>query len=248
MNNTNRRAILVASMMVLAILFSNFTTVSYPIQSNQKEEMITITATDMISNTQSQYTISKEMFLELFYPTEKPKTTEELAIFYQQKLNILHENGMLSPETKAILTEYLDTLIQTNRAYLPQPKGPLFDVVNLFNGIFFALKGEKTASFLDLPVLQFPFFNDNITALFSGFSRYTGNGFIFTLGTVGFQYTYGYDTDAYEFPYFPPIRGTIIGFTGVILETEVGDTFGEQYEGSYSIGIGMNIFTVWNAL
>ena len=127
-----------------------------------------------------------------------------------------------------------------------QPQGALFDVVNLFNGLFFALKGEKTASFLDLPVYQFPFFNDNITALFSGFSKYSGNGFIFTLGTLGFQYEYEYDPDAYDFPYFPQVSGSIIGFTGVLLEAEVGDSFGPQYEGFYSIGIGMNIFTLWN--
>ena len=232
--------------MLLTILLPTFTVTSDIAQKTQTEETIPITIIDMFSNTRSEHVLSKEIFLELFEPPETPTTKGDIQIVYEQKLDILEDNNILSVKTEAFLKNNLKRLIDTSEINSIQPQGALFDVVNLFNGVLFALKGEKTSSFFDLPVYQFPFFNDNITALFSGFSRYTGNGFIFTLGALGFQYAYDYNSDAYEFPYFPPVSGSIIGFTGVLLEADVGDAFGPQYEGFYSIGIGMNIFTLWN--
>lgn len=239
----NKKPIIIATLMILTILLSNITVISHPIEQTKTEELITITITDMLSQTQSTKELSKATFFELF---NQDDTNENIMMRYQQKLNILLNNNILSPETKTYLKNNLQTIqnkISTNDI---QPQGVLFDVVNLFNGVLFALKGEKTSSFLELPVYQFPFFKNNITALFSGFSKYSGNGFIFTLGTLGFQHTYDYDPDAYDFPYFPPVSGSIVGFTGVLLEANVGDSFGPQYEGFYTIGIGMNIFTLWN--
>ena len=242
MKNMNKRTLFVASLILLNVILLNSTVTSHTFQDNRHQEFITFHMTDMLANTKTEKQITTEVFIELFTQRERPNTINEFIVFYKKKIDILSENDLIAPETETIIRDHLiNTAIKS-----PHTQGALFDVINLFNGIFFALKGEKTASFLDLPVLKFPFFNENITALFSGFSKYEGNGFIFTLGTLGFQYAYDYDTVAYEFPHFPPIKGSIIGFTGVLLEADVQDTFGEQYEGFYSIGIGMNIFTLWN--
>jgi hypothetical protein len=245
MKHMNKKIIVAVNAIVLVILLSSITVISSPISKSKTEEMITVTVTDMLSDTRSEHAISKEVFFELFQPMEKPISNEELSDFYQHELGVLTDNGMISSETNTRIMHNLYCM-EKDTLYSQKPTGALFDVVNVFNGLFFALKGEKVNSFFDMPVFQFPFFKDNITALFSGFSKYAGNGFIFTLGTLGFQYSYDYNPDVYEFPYFAEVSGSIIGFTGVLLETEVGDTFGEQYEGFYSIGIGMNIFTLWN--
>jgi hypothetical protein len=128
----------------------------------------------------------------------------------------------------------------------PNPEGLFFDLLNIFNGFGFGIKGEQTKSILDLPIARFPFLNTNITALFTGFSSFEGNGFIFTLGTNGFRYLYNYDRNDYEFPYFAPVNGWFIGYTGILLEANVSDLFGETYEGTYIIGIGMDVMTMWN--
>jgi hypothetical protein len=243
MEKMNKKTITISILIILFTLLSNFTVVSCPMEQTKTEEQLTITVTDLLSQTQSKHILSKTTFFELF---NQDDSNENIMMLYQQKLNILLNNDILSPETTAYLKNNLaktENKISTNDI---QSQGALFDVVNLFNGVFFALKGEKTASFLELPVYQFPFFENNITALFSGFSKYSGNGFIFTLGTLGFQYAYDYDPDSYDFPYFPSVSGSIIGFTGVLMEADVGDIFGPQYEGFYSIGIGMNIFTLWD--
>ncbi|MBS3778485.1 MAG: hypothetical protein KGY50_04245, partial [Candidatus Thermoplasmatota archaeon] len=62
----------------------------------------------------------------------------------------------------------------------------------------------------------------------------------------GFRYIYDYNRDEYQFPYFSPVNGWFIGYTGILLEAEVSDEFGETYEGTYIIGIGMNVITLWN--
>ena len=54
--------------------------------------------------------------------------------------------------------------------------------------------------------------------------------------------------DNYDFPHFSEISGSVIGFTGIFLKMIISDNLGEEFEGSYFIGIGMNIATMWNNL
>jgi hypothetical protein len=94
-------------------------------------------------------------------------------------------------------------------------------------------------------VFQLPFFDDNITGLFLGFGRPTGSGSVFTLGTFGLKYYYDFDRDQYDFPHFPIVNGLLLGFTGIIIQVTVGELLPEQIQGTYTIGVGMSVFTMW---
>jgi hypothetical protein len=185
-----------------------------------------------------------DTFMSFFEPIETG-SEEQLAKQFQLKWNKLQESELFTLEEKELIKKLFSSAM-TNTGSTVLSKGLFFDLLNIFNGFGFAIKGEKTRSFLDLPVARFPFLNTNITALFSGFNSFEGNGFIFTLGTNGFRYLYNYDKDLYDFPYFSSINGFFIGYTGVILEATVSDIVGETYEGTYIIGIGMNVLTLWN--
>jgi hypothetical protein len=165
----------------------------------------------------------------------------------KNKLEILENNGLVESSTKNHINRLLNKIPNFGKVQTSLPRSrAIFDLFNFFNGVLVGLKGQKDSSFLDLPVLDFPFINSTITALFSVYGQYSGEGFIFTLGTLGFRYIYDFDTDKYGFPFFPSIKGSLIGFTGIVLEAEVGDQLGEDYEGSYVVAAGMTILTAWN--
>ena len=160
-----------------------------------------------------------------------------------ETLSFLVDQDIISTETSNWLTHKLDhhqKMIERLNT-LPH-RGLFFEVANLFSGTFFALKGEKVSSFVELNIQQLPFFNGTLSAQFSLFSKFNGNGTIFTLGFFGFKYSYGYNETNYDFPYFPVIEGSTIGYTGILIEVDI--TEGE-YEGSYVIAIGMNVLTFW---
>ena len=184
-----------------------------------------------------------ETFISFFEPIENLDENNAQHSF-QLKMQDLQNSQLINDNEKKLIQQI--TSSRVTKDIDMNSEGLFFDLLNVFNGFGFAIKGEKTRSFLDLTVAQFPFLNTNITALFSGFNSFDGNGFIFTLGTNGFRYIYDYDRDTYDFPYFGSIKGWFIGYTGIILEATISDALGETYEGTYIIGVGMNVITLWN--
>ena len=213
-------------------------------QPDTQSEQIQVRIYTIADQTMRTQEVELDEFLSFFEPLEiDEKTNSQLA--FQQRLNQLLENNIINVQEKKFVQQVTSSLGSKIKSDVDS-EGLFFDLLNVFNGFGFAMKGEKTRSFLDLPVARFPFLNTNITALFSGFNSFDGNGFIFTLGTNGFRYLYDYDRDTYDFPYFGSIKGWFIGYTGIILEATISDALGETYEGTYIIGIGMNVITLWN--
>ena len=116
--------------------------------------------------------------------------------------------------------------------------------MNIFSGTFFGIQGVKDLTYLDLTLYDFPFFTGNINAGFFGMNRFTGNGTIFTAGFLGFKYLYDYNETKYEFPYFPEIRGSVLGYSGLFVYIDSFNYSGTQ-QGPFIIGIGMSIITLW---
>lgn len=235
---------------VISALFVIITLVALPIQNGamiQQQTNQTPQLQIKIFNTYDQtirtQTIDFNEFISLFEPIQNKDLQQP---YNQLLLNRLQEKGLITVQEKEIINHQLNMQKISGTFNNPISTGIFFDLLNVFNGFGFAMKGEKTRSFLNLPVARFPFLNNNITALFTGFNSFEGNGFIFTLGTNGFRYLYDYDRDQYEFPHFPSIKGWFIGYTGILLEATVSEIFGENYEGTYIIGIGMNVVTIWS--
>ena len=228
---------------IIMILFSSFQSLAIPTQTQTDTIKVTIYnfEDDSVRNQQ----IELHKFMSIFDPIENNQELDFFTIM-QSKINTLYENGLITDsECSYLEQELLRYKIQKSLPGITS-KGLFFDLLNIFNGFGFAIKGEKTRSFLRLPIATFPFLNSNITALFTGFNAFDGDGFIFTLGTNGFRYIYKYDRDQYDFPYFSSIKGWFIGYTGILLEASVSDALGEEYEGTYIIGIGMNVLTLWS--
>jgi hypothetical protein len=225
------------------ILFSSFQSLAIP--SHDQAEMINVTIYNFEDESVRRQQIELDKFMSIFDPIENNHQLDFFTIM-QSKITTLNENGLITDDEFAYLEqELLSYSIQQSLPGIAS-KGVIFDLLNIFNGFGFAIKGEQTRSFLRLPIASFPFLNSNITALFTGFNAFDGDGFIFTLGTNGFRYIYKYDRDQYDFPYFSSIKGWFIGYTGILLEASVSDAFGEEYEGTYIIGMGMNVLTLWS--
>ena len=232
------------------VLASFVPVVSSSVQKQEeKEKTITINVLDSGSRYLTEYHVSEGDARKIIALMEEEISQEFFTKQIKEKLNVLKDIGIISSETANNLANKFKTqqkFLDKNR--LMPTREPFFDVFNIFNGVFFGLKGERTFDNLDLPVYKFPFFNSNITALFSIYSKFIGSGCIFTLGTLGFKYIYEFDMDKYEFPHFPEISGSIIGFTGIFLKLSIDESIEEEYEGTYFIGIGMNIASTWNNL
>ncbi|MBS3749609.1 MAG: hypothetical protein KGY67_07945 [Candidatus Thermoplasmatota archaeon] len=232
-------------------LFTLIILLAIPIQnvamiqpSEDPSEQIQVKIYNVADQSMRTQEMDFEEFISFFEPIENLDENNAQTSF-QLKIEKLIERQLINEQEKKIIQQ-VTTSTRSNSKFNVNSKGLFFDLLNVFNGFGFAIKGEKTRSFLDLTVAQFPFLNTNITALFSGFNSFDGNGFIFTLGTNGFRYIYDYDRDTYDFPYFGPVDGWFIGYTGIILEATVSDEIGEKYEGTYVFGVGMNVITLWN--
>lgn len=231
---------------IILVLTSFAPAVTSDIQ-NEKEKTIKINVFDTTTEDLTKHYVSEEEAKEIIALIEGEISQESFAREINGKLEVLNNIGIISPETRNYLANSIDE--QQKRIYknhLISENGLFFDVLNVFNGIFFGLKGEKEYTLLELNIYQFPFFNTNITAQFSFLSKFAGSGCVYTLGTLGFKYIYDFNLIQYEFPHFSNITGSVIGFTGILLELDVGDTIGEKYEGTYIIGIGMDIATIWS--
>jgi len=244
MNKRKEKTVIISFFVILcliAIPIQNMATISEPVTSTKQ---VSVTIYNVHDQTSRVQTMDFDLFMSFFEPIDAD-SEQQLHDQLQLKWSELQDGDLFTSKEKDLISEMTTKSISNTRANVLS-KGLFFDLLNVFNGFGFAIKGEKTRSFLDLPVARFPFLNTNITALFSGFNSFEGDGFIFTLGTNGFRYIYNYDKDVYDFPYFSSINGFFIGYTGVILEATVSDIFGETYAGTYIIGIGMNVITLWN--
>lgn len=236
---------------VISALFVIITLVALPIQNGAMIQQPTKEIPQIqikIFNTYDQTIRTQPIDFNKFISLFEPIQNENLQQPHNQLLlKRLTDHGLITVQEKEIINHQLNMKTMPGTSFNnPISKGLFFDLLNVFNGFGFAMKGEKTRSVLNLPVARFPFLNNNITALFTGFNSFEGNGFIFTLGTNGFRYLYDYDKGQYEFPHFPHINGWFIGYTGILLEATVSEIFGDTYEGTYVIGIGMNVITLWN--
>ena len=232
------------------VLASFVPVVSSSVQKQEeKEKTIIVNVLDSSSECLTEYYVSEGDARKIIALMEEEISQESFTKQIEEKLNVLNDIGIISSETANYLADKFKKQQKfINKDRLLPDIDPLFDLFNFFNGVFFGLKGERTFNSLDLPVYKFPFFNSNITALFSIFSKFIGRGCILTLGTLGFKYIYEFDMDKYEFPHFPEISGSIIGFTGIFLKLSIDESIEEEYEGTYFIGIGMNIASAWNNL
>ena len=241
----NRKQIIMTLLVIITMITLPIQSCSSTTENPQNPKTIPITVVHRGDHTITQTEMDFDAFISLFNPI---RTINEntATVQLQSMLDTLEEQQIISHEEKTMMNQKIQqgTLLSSIRH--AGMTGLLFDLLNIFNGFGFAIKGEQTVSLIELPIARFPFLNTNITALFSGFSAFKGNGFVFTLGTNGFRYIYNYDKNSYAFPYFSSIKGSFIGYTGIILEATVSDTFGETYEGTYIIGIGMNVFTLWS--
>jgi len=250
MKNNSLGKILILGIVFILALASFVPIVSSSTQKQEeKEKTIIINVLDSGSMHLTKCYVSEEDARKIIALMEEEISQESFTKQIEERLNVLNDIGIISYETANNLANKFKIQQKfLNRDRLLPDINPLFGLFNFFNGVFFGLKGERTFNNLDLPVYKFPFFNSNITALFSIYSKFIGRGCIFTLGTLGFKYIYEFDMDKYEFPHFPEISGSVIGFTGIFLKMNIGDTIGEEYEGTYFIGIGMNIASAWNNL
>jgi hypothetical protein len=163
----------------------------------------------------------------------------------RKKLMLLRDTGLISPETADTITHTWNTIPTIFSQPNPLTKqGIFFDLSNIFSGTFFGIEGVKDLTYLNLTLYDFPFFAGRINAGFYGMNRFTGNGTVFTAGFLGFKYLYDYNETKYKFPYFPEIRGSVFGYSGLFIYIDRFNYSGTQ-QGPFIIGIGMSIITLW---
>jgi hypothetical protein len=214
------------------------------LQSHQETAMLRVI--DGYTNAITEHRLNQEETETLLTLMTTQPTPATFAEDMQEILGELTALDLITVETAKQLSKTYQTSMSNAQSTNPAPEGVLFDVFNVFNGVFFALKGTKDYTLFELNLYNLPFINSNITAQFSLLSKFTGEGFVFTLGTMGFKYIYDYNATLYAFPYFSKISGIVTFFTGVLLELEIGDKLGEEYKGSYKLGFGTNMVSIWN--
>jgi hypothetical protein len=186
---------------------------------------------------------AKNLILELMKSDIKPSNFKQEM---RNKLILLKDNGLISIDTADKISNNFNKLpkmfFRTGSLF---KQGIFFDMANIFSGTFFGIKGVKDFTLLDLTMYKFPFVSENITAGFYGWSRFTGNGTVFSMGFLRFKYLYDFNNTKYDFPYFPEIRGSVFGYTGLFVYLESLNVSGVK-EGPFIIGIGMSVMTSWN--
>ena len=221
--------------LILSIAIISVSSEGNDINNNEAVKIIIL---DTRENKISERYISIDTYKELF---EEDKILNDLSIseFIENKLNTLEESNIISLEKSNELRK--DLKISTIKDSKFRNILPLnYDALNIFNGIFFKLEGKKLSSLFDLNVFNFPILNTNITALFSGYSTFQGNGFMFSIGFLGFQNIFKYSLTQ---PHYPEINGGIISFVGILIISEGLQTGDND---SKILGIGMDVLTFWN--
>lgn len=230
---------------IIALLSSSIplSTATFLDVQNQETQMVNIRVLNTLDNSISYHTITKDAYDQLYEPFQQPDMTpNQFNQNMKQTLSQITNMNLITAEQKELLENRIDQL-QYKDSYnkrLPNIFG--FDAINLFNGIFFYMKGEKLSSILDLYVFNYQFLTTNMSALFTGYSEFQGHGFIVSLGALAFQSVISYSIA--DTPHFSEIHGAVIGFTGVIIETEGTVT---NPEGSV-ICAGLNVLTYWHEL
>jgi hypothetical protein len=245
MKKSKKMILLVIGVSFLLISVSSFSTSIQTQYKIYEENKTQITVNDLITGTEEEFFVEKDIVLELLdFELEKitPETFTSKTI---EKIDILKKADLIDEKTANFLTNFFIKK-QNSFDYRNSKQVPLFDLVNLFSGVSFMVKGERTFKSLDFPVGTFPFINSNITALFSILSSFDGDGFIFTLGTLGLKHLYDFNSDLYPFPYFPGIKGSVIGFSGVFIKMIIGNDYDEEFRGTFFMGMGMNFGAIWS--
>ena len=236
---------------ILTIVSSIILTLFIPaVVSNQDEndvnKLTCVKVFDTFSKNYKEYYFESDELKNLIKIIDDEITVDSFSQKMEDKLYLLKDYGMVSDKTvKTLVSQYksYNSQIKSFKELIKPSSSTIF---NIFSGTFFGIKGEKTNSFLELSVIQLPFFNGNITAGLIGFSKFIGKGSIFTVGFIGLKYIYDFNSTKYEFPYFPTITGNIVGFSGILIEINAQHTdIPEDMKGYYYIGVGMSIFTYW---
>ena len=235
----------IIGILVCSMLIATMFTVVGLTEDNETNEINTIKCNvfDSISRRLYEHHISEEETQRIIGFMKDEISQESFPNQIEEKLNVLSDIGLLEPETATKLSNIFK-LKQNyiNKNYSILSRDQFFDVINVFNGIFFGLLGEKTFAFYELIQFQAPFLIGNMTGGFTVLNRFTGNGSVFSVGFLGIKNIHDYDPAKYGKPYLPIISGFIIGFTGVLIEIEVDE------ENSIYIGAGMAIATIWSKL
>ncbi|MEF8847917.1 MAG: hypothetical protein V5A68_02145 [Candidatus Thermoplasmatota archaeon] len=246
MNNKKKNIFLVTIVSTLLIGCFTPTIVSEQIEKNNIKKEVEITILDTSQNKKISLTrevsINEiEKLLEMKIDDKKDTSLQQI----NEKIQLLENMNIISKEkAEKLKTYYAEKNMNLNH----KTTGVLFDTINIFNGIFFGLKGEIDNVFLQLNVAQLPFFNSSIDVGVTGYGKFTGSGSVFTVGFFGVNYIYDNNESKYDFPYFSTITGNIIGLSGVLLEMEIDDMEDENLEGNYVFGFGMTVFTFWNSI
>ena len=239
---------LLISSVIFLLIFSSIPITMSKISNSNDKKLVTIKVYDCNQN--NIVKTEKEIPIEQFkiFVSEIMQTEINEKSFYDQligKVNILKNYNLISQDSQSRLIKVYEVRknILNNRYTLPST-GIIFDVANIFNGLFFGVKGEKERSILELNLAQFPFLNGTASAQFCLIHKIVGDGTVFSLGFLGFKYNYGYNETEYpEFPHFPSISGGVVGFTGILVDVDVDH---EDFQGHYVFGIGMSFLTMWN--
>lgn len=212
---------------------------------NEADEISTIRCNvyDTTSRRLTKHQVSEEEIQKIIDLIQDEISQESFIEQIEEKLNVLNDIGIIDPETASELSNIFKLKqIYINQNYQRSNKNQLFEVVNIFSGIFFGMKGVKEYTLYELIQFTIPFLIGNMTAGFTVMNRFRGNGSVFSIGFLGVKNIHDYDETKYEDPFLPTISGSMVGFTGVLIEVLPEEEF------KYYIGAGMTMATVWNKL
>lgn len=219
------------------ILSSTLIIVSSEESDLQNKDLKRIIVLDTRDNKISEKYITTNNYNMIFEEYKTENNAKSSIEYIINTLKLLEDNKIISTDKINELQKNILNRKDNNiKNILPLDH----DVLNIFNGILFRLEGEKITSLFDMNVFNLPLLNTNITALFSGYSEFQGNGFVISIGFLGIQSIFKYSIITQ--PHFPEINGAIIGFTGVLI---ISEGILENNEAKI-LGIGMDILTYWN--
>lgn len=229
--------------LLLALTTIPYSTVSTYSKQNAVEETIKICVINTFNNHISEYYLSTDEYTTLVNAFQQSVTSNTNIESLSEKVTTLELLKLLSLDQATFLRSHYKTLETKYLSYNYKDRIFGFDALNLFNGIAFFLKGEKISSLIDLNVFNFHLLNSNISALFSAYSEFQGNGFIISLGTLGFQSILSFSVLP-DFR-FSEIHGAIVGFTGLLIVTDSQAIGSEE---ATIMGIGLDILTYWDKI
>jgi len=198
---------------------------------------------DTISRCYTKHQVSEEEIQRIIGLIQDGITKDSFPEQIEEKLNVLNDIGIIEPETATKLSNIFKLKqIYTNHNYQRSNNNQLFEVVNIFSGVFFGMLGVKEYTLLELIQFSYPLLIGNMTAQFTVLNRFRGNGSVFSLGFLGFKNIHDYNETKYEDPFLPAILGSVVGFTGLLIEILPEEEFQIYF------GVGTTVATVWSKL